>query len=1101
MDLTNVPGGAPPIAAVLGQQEPAAPQPGDVNVVPLDTQAGSRQKAAEEAAALAPKPDMWDTAAAAFRNESITRSMVNSVIDRWHGPEYQADPEYKLDPTWAKQQADARGIPEESLGPLKDAVSQGHAEFLLNDIATSRQDQQTLAQAGVVGAVTSIGVNILDPVAAVTNIASGGAGMLLRGTRLARIMKTGLAVGTSNAAMEAYIEQQRYRQDPHEIAMAGFMGFAMGGLLGGLTKGENAAFRKLGENGYTDLQLSKLKADGIPLSPEGEARLAMAQQSPEESSFLAGSIGSGQIAPIEGVRSAFNNIKIPFTNKTFSLRFDYAAIFDRSELETMRDMGNRLLADGAGKEGNYAAGMNASEHAALHQQIFRGRFYQEASDSFAAHADRNDLNWAQRKMVSPQATSFFEDVTAAVRGDTQVATRNPEAAQLGEKLSQLHAEMLQKLKDLGVAGAEDVKPNPQYMMRRFNYDNIRMLRDEHGPARLDNLVSRALQSARADLTPEKADTIAKAYVGKVRSMQYDKSFHSSFATEADKANVAAALKGSLNPDEHQVLMELLDTVPEAPKVEGVASPRLKPRTKLDENYSMSYVDKDGVQKTMKVSDLFENDARNLFDIYTRQTTGLMGLAKMGIKSPEDWAALRKGVIDEALDKNMAEETVNKQLAHMDNVFNYIRGVPMANQPFGKMERAARVLRDVNFMRMMGQSGAAQLVDATNLIGLAGWRAFSQQMPSVAEIARLAKGGTLDDSLAKTLAQIGGFGTETMAHNPIWQDISEMAPSATMSKVERATKIGAHAVSYASGLQSINNIEKTVASRVFAQKFSNLAHGTEELTPGLRKRLATSGLDEDMLDKVLERMKMHSEVEGDLKSLTDIDHEAWSKQSPASYDAFQMAMFREVRRSIQESTIGETAPWMHSTLGKVLTQFRSFSIVAWNKQFLYGMNHMSPAVVAAWSMSTLMGSLQYVALTHLNFANDPQGREQRLDPTQIALAGFNKAGYSSILPGMLDTTTGVALGRQFFKNARTSGLDTGFVTGNPTFDLVANKIGNTVSAASQSALTNDYVWTQKDVKNMLGVFPNLYGYRNFTHAMSSDFPKTNFLRQGQPHTAF
>lgn len=1109
MDLTNVPGGAPPISAALGQPSPVpqdstplAPQPGDVQVVPLDTQAGTRQRALEDEAALAPKPDMWDTAAAAYRNSSLTRALVNSVIDRFHGPELQPDPSYRLDPEWVKQEAGIRGIPEEATTPLKDATSQGDATRILDDIAQSRHDTQTLAQAGIVGVAADGAVSLLDPVALATNIASGGAGTLYRGARIARIVKSGLAVGVSNAAMEAYVESQRYRQDPSEVAMAGFMGFAMGGVMGGLSKAENTVLRKAGENGYTDVQLSRLKADGIQLTPEGEARLAAAQQSTDTTEpFLAGSIGSAQIEPIEGVKSAFNQIKIPFTNKTFSLRFDYAAIFDRSPLETMRDLGNRLLADGVGKEGGYAASMNASEFAALHQNMFRGKFYQAAGDSYSAYADRMGYNWWQRNMSSQEATNFFHDVTAAVRGDADVAARNPEAAQLGQKVSQIHADMLQKLKDFGVAGADEVMPNPQYMMRKFNYDNIRKMRDEHGPARLNDLVSRALQSARSDLTREKADTIAAAYVDKVRRMQYDKSFHSSFATAADKENVAAALKGKLNPDEHQVLMELLDTVPETPKEPGVASPRLKPRTKLDENFAMNYTGKDGVEKSMKISDLFENDARNLFDQYTRQTTGLMGLAKVGIKSPEDWAAARKAVEDEAMDKNMAGDVVTKQLEHLDNVFNYIRGVPMSNQPFGKLERAARVLRDVNFMRMMGQSGAAQLVDATNMIGLAGWRAFSTQIPSVADIVKMAKGGLLDDKLARDLANIGGFGTEGLAHNPMWRDISEMNPSAGMSKIERATNLGAHGVSWASGLQSIDHVEKTVASRVISQKFSDLSRGITEITPAMRRSLATAGLAEDDLDKVLARMKMHSEVEGDLNKLTGIDHEAWQKQSPESYDKFQMALFRETYRAIQAHTIGETSPLMHSTIGKILTQFRSFSIVAYNKQLLYGVNHMSPAVVAAWSLSTLMGSLQYVALTHLNFANDEAEREKRLDPVQIALAGFNKAGYSSILPGLLDTTTGLTTGREFFKNARTSGLDAGFITGNPTYDLVVNKIGNTVSAASQSALTNDYVWTQKDVKNMLGALPNLYGYRNFTHAMSSDFPKTNFLRQGQPHTAY
>jgi hypothetical protein len=209
----------------------------------------------------------------------------------------------------------------------------------------------------------------------------------------------------------------------------------------------------------------------------------------------------------------------------------------------------------------------------------------------------------------------------------------------------------------------------------------------------------------------------------------------------------------------------------------------------------------------------------------------------------------------------------------------------------------------------------------------------------------------------------------------------------------------------------------------------------------------------------------------------------------------MAMMRETYRAVQSHTIGASAPWMHTTLGKVLTQFRTFSLVAYHKQLLYGIEHHSPQVAMAWSISSLFGAMQYVALTHLNFANDEKGRNERLTSSRIAAAAFNKAGYSSILPGILDTVTGTATGYRAFQHGRTSGLDTGLITGNPTYDLAFNKIGNTITSAAQSALTNDYVWTQKDVKNSLGLLPNLYGYRNFTHAMSSGQPTHNYLRQG------
>jgi hypothetical protein len=141
---------------------------------------------------------------------------------------------------------------------------------------------------------------------------------------------------------------------------------------------------------------------------------------------------------------------------------------------------------------------------------------------------------------------------------------------------------------------------------------------------------------------------------------------------------------------------------------------------------------------------------------------------------------------------------------------------------------------------------------------------------------------------------------------------------------------------------------------------------------------------------------------------------------------------------------------------------------------------------------VFGTLAYAAQTSLNFANNQKELDRRLDPWELAKAGVQRAGFSSLVPMAIDTALDFAIGDPMFKYGRSSNLATGFFLGNPSLTTAA-KITGTLSAGSQNILTDDYMMTQKDFGYAAGLFPKFYGVGTLMDTMKQEYPRRNFLR--------
>jgi hypothetical protein len=259
-----------------------------------------------------------------------------------------------------------------------------------------------------------------------------------------------------------------------------------------------------------------------------------------------------------------------------------------------------------------------------------------------------------------------------------------------------------------------------------------------------------------------------------------------------------------------------------------------------------------------------------------------------------------------------------------------------------------------------------------------------------------------------------------------------------------------------------------------------------LTDDVLHRLETDGLGGEMLKRTLKGLKQFSSRDAD-DFVTEFDWTKWQKADPEAVDAFRMALYRQVNRAIQEPTIGETAWWMHGTLGKVLTQFRSFMLTSFAKQTLHGLNHFDKTTLAMWSMSSMTAAMAYTVQNSINYAHNRDELEKRLAMGEIMKAAFQRSAWASIVPMMIDIPADLGLAdKPVFAYGRSTGLATGLIQGVPSVDA-GMRLYSGLRGLGRAALQDD-PFTQGEAKAALGLItPNILGVRSLVDAMSSEFP--------------
>ncbi|QDB99517.1 hypothetical protein [Mesorhizobium sp. 8] len=975
---------------------------------------------------------------------------------------------YKLTKEMLDQDFNSRGIdPATYSNQLSMAQSPAAYEYAKGLIYEDHERLQRLQASGFTGAALQITNQMFDLATLPVDIAVGTVAPELilskKAPRLYRAITGALAGGTAGAASNAAQVAVNPHRDSSDVIFGAILGVGFGGVAGALyknaaTAAEGAAVQRLGQ----DL------AQGV------------------ETSHLPG-IAEGSSAGARGVDvdgwlkdEAFALVQ---DNEVARTMFGRGRMSLASQLGGSRNpatrMASHLVQDGVGKQGGAINPFSASEDMSMFTDRWHGslmKTYQPAlkqwlKDTGVPFSDRYAAQFEFREQVARYVRDYREGR----------AERYHEAVRrMGDKIAKVQADIRKMAENplyeegstgRAVSGFDQFGDNPNYLMRVWDARKVGNVEARYKGDTLERLIFGSMQSANPQVPIAVAQKAARGFarmlskrVHGVEQMMFGRVSAENIDELADALVRHGGMSGE---DARQLLRDIAGKSDDT----GRASVA-KHRTILDEKYGLRGADapitKDGVRgDDLFIEDLLHNDAIELAMGYARKMAGQVSLARFRIKDPVTGELLLNGVTRDSefdsflrtvwkkgLDEGVSEADLKLDEKNLRFAYDFIKGTPnWAEDSFGA--EAMRLLREFNFMRLMNQAGFAQAMEASRIVSSLGVKAAFSQMPALRRVVNMEGEAIRKSGLAEDLEALIGTSYDNLL-GTIGRRMDDMAGQAnsldrgtSMQKLTALAQRGNRLTSVASGMAHVNDILQTWALKAIVQKFANMAANGVEYQG---KRLADLGLDPGMAKRIAAQFNQPGNFEyakGVLsgRKVVRAHFDRWS--DPEAREAFIRATRRMATQIIQENDIGNFHRYISSPLGKVMIQFRTFVLAAYEKQTLRSLHMRDGRELAVVLSSMVTAALVYAVQENLKAigrSDRDEYLERRLSWGNLALAGFARTGHSSLLPMAWDTGPSTILWGEPTFDFRTTGQPMQGVTGNPTVGFANDVIGAMSSVA-------------------------------------------------------
>lgn len=1034
---------------------------------------------------LSERTDFLTATKAAFKEDNAM-SWVATQLE-----EYEIDPDFEL--TDENYDELTKDIPLEYRDFVEDARSLSHGKKLAERVKLSLQNEETLAKYGWKGTLLRIGAATIDPVAIGATVLSEGvlapAIWGTKATRLQRAFRTGLTAGATSAGIEAYLVSQNEIKDPYDILYAAAGGLILGGATGSIFGAkstqnyENAAARTM--NDANSAQVSDV-AQGMQ---DQGIRGVGAAENPMSPPIQIDELRRGSEEIIEDAQgAAFADFG--------KARFDMVGQLKSSKIGTVRALAD-ILAEDAVSGGQFTADLIKTTDT----KAISSRFYRVYESSFKSWAKDNGKNW-----IAQNYGTSRKDFGRLVADEVELpgSTTNQGVIDAANAFRKEMLTMLKKGKDANLRGFDDIPENPTYFAHLWDAKKFREIRSKYGSKVVPKLLAQGLLRANPDMSRELAEKIGKNMAKNIvkRDMGMDSGLSRLFSTSNREV-----LKEILEEEELlsgadiESLLNQIHTKPET------GLPRTRRRLNFDVETSITERG-----DTLSIKDLMNRDTEEVFNVYVNQVVGKTALAKKGIVSDSDFKR-RLDIIQEEADELGIDPKAD--IEKLDVLYQIISGRPSPKiaDPTSLGPRMARLLMDYSFIRVMNQVGFAQVAELGNAVSIDGITGLLRVMPEFKSMLKRTRSGEIEDSVINDIEAFTGIGADRLIHNATNrfdpEDVLARGQGGGFSNfVDRASAFVQplkRVTADLSGMAQITLALERASARIATQQLVDLSFGIKSmnfarLSKGTRqqdiaRRMQSLGLDEAMSQRVFDQIRENAVLApsaffGRSRKVRRINLENWADEE--ARDAFIYSISRWTRQSIQQNDVGNLNVHMTGTLGKILTQFRTFMLVSYSKQFLHNINRRDFAAFSAMMYSCLFGGLSYTLQTHVNaIGREDKNKflDERLSIEELGKAAFQRAGWASLFPALIDTGASFAGADPVFAYGRSTGLASGILRGVPLLDLIDN-VGKVIYGGSRAMFNDEYQWSrgQQRAFNSLVPFQNAIGIKNVLNKTMEGLPR-------------
>lgn len=378
-------------------------------------------------------------------------------------------------------------------------------------------------------------------------------------------------------------------------------------------------------------------------------------------------------------------------------------------------------------------------------------------------------------------------------------------------------------------------------------------------------------------------------------------------------------------------------------------------------------------------------------------SGIMGSA--GLKMIEDALSFKPAGMTAEAHKKMMEAFQQTAAEMLDR--------PWRNES-GQVQWANRAMQ-ANTLSSLGGMGFAQLQEGVNLgltlgIGHA-MRSLASVPQLIGEIKRMAKGEKVENSILHSMEQFGGGGEFGMADYKMALKLDDPSKVHTavgqdgINMLDRGLRLGSRALSVISFHRMTTAVQvRSAALEITSKALRYIKEGTDD------KALADMGFTPEVRAAV--KADIDKAVVWDGNSIKSFDITKITNTEAAS--AFVTAVHRGSRQIIQGSFVGEKHRWQHTMLGRMATQFRTFPLVAMEKQLgrnraTYGAASVLGMVLAALPFVMVIQAGR-VLLGAVGREDSDKYIDERMSPEALTRASLNYIGALGLIPDVVNGLT-------------------------------------------------------------------------------------------------
>jgi len=530
-----------------------------------------------------------------------------------------------------------------------------------------------------------------------------------------------------------------------------------------------------------------------------------------------------------------------------------------------------------------------------------------------------------------------------------------------------------RLKELQSAGYVERRISPSWLYRAPNAQK----------EALSNAIYRQLENQWDDKVL--AREVSARYLERARTVAY--------GGTPVPANIAS-------PQAADILKDILraKNVPEADielllgRFSRGGSSRTKKRLDLDMTEEVTLPD----GSVFKLDDAFDKDQRSLYLRYAQTTAGEVALAKFNIMGSQGLAMLRK-TLQYGPD---GQRATRAEMDAFDQVAAEFMGKPLPNTG----NRYLGALRLVTGASRLGGMAFTQFVESSNLVsvlGVQGAMKNVRDMPTHIADVIAGKSNPMIDSLELVGGPIGKDYRVVFPHQEV--DDIRIYGRDSVNAVERIVRGGANAVPWLSGWHYMHAAQvRGVADQLVHKSMRYIREGGDD------KALLDIGLNPELIERLRAQLPNIAEFD-EAGNLTRLD--LLKTTDDSAVNELVQSIHRGSRQMIQGTFIGESGKWAHDDLLRLLTQFRSFSIVAMEKQW----KRQAVTHGTAQAMGLLIGSMAVALPVHAArvYANSlgredaAEYREKQLSPQMLGRATLNYTALAGLAPDILDAGAALA----------------------------------------------------------------------------------------------